>query len=214
MLRYTLLWLCAWMQNNPAVTGGVLLILIIYKAIDLSVDLHRKPNRGKTITQLAVVQMEKQFVFSPSLLDCCCRTSHRDKALWHPHLQRPTLAPVVLFYGNKQLNMHVIWTVLCGSKTHINPGLVSCSICCRAQSLTSPFLPKEMVLASMSRTQVMKSPWVKLLSVSVCSPLWYRFPLYARYSHMSDVVRWLKSCTGHRETPTHVPSLPRFSFTM
>lgn len=36
---------------------------------------------------------------------------------------------------------------------------------------TSPFLPKEMVLASMSRTHVMKSPWVKLLSVSVCSPL-------------------------------------------
>ncbi|TNN36178.1 hypothetical protein EYF80_053665 [Liparis tanakae] len=72
----------------------------------------------------------------------------------------------------------------------------------------------EMVLASMSSTQVMKSPCVKLLSVSVCSPLWYRLPLYARYSHMSDVVRWLKSCTGHRDTPTHVPSLPRFSFTM
>lgn len=42
---------------------------------------------------------------------------------------------------------------------------------------TSPFLPNEMVRASMSSTQVMKSPCVKLPSVSVCSPLWYRLPL-------------------------------------
>lgn len=80
---------------------------------------------------------------------------------------------------------HHAWIKLCGvnilkgqlwflsnNKSSVKPRLfVILQFVMGNSAFTSPFLPKEMVLASMSRTHVMKSPWVKLLSVSVCSPL-------------------------------------------
>ena len=81
-------------------------------------------------------------------------------------------------------------------------------------SITSPFLPKESVFESISMTTVMTSPCVKPSRANDCSPPWYRFPLYPRYSHMSYVVRCVQSLTGHFDTPTHVPSFPLVSLTM